>query len=67
MDVEGCDEDPEFDAWGFFPLSVLPTLVVPFRKPVYEKVADAFAKFAAPVIPDARSAIRDRYQSDDPE
>jgi putative (di)nucleoside polyphosphate hydrolase len=48
MDVEGCDQDPEFDGWGFFPLSVLPTLVVPFRKPVYEKVAEAFAEFTAP-------------------
>lgn len=54
MDVDGCVEDPEFDAWGFFPLSVLPRLVVPFRRPVYEKVAVAFAAFAAPGIePDA--------------
>jgi hypothetical protein len=37
-----------FDGWGFFPLSVLPKLVVPFRKPVYEKVAEAFAEFSAP-------------------
>jgi putative (di)nucleoside polyphosphate hydrolase len=48
MDVDGCTEDPEFDAWGFFPLSVLPRLVVDFRRPVYEKVAEAFAGFSAP-------------------
>jgi putative (di)nucleoside polyphosphate hydrolase len=44
--VPGCLEDPEFDAWGFFPLHVLPGLVVPFRRPVYEHVAEAFAPFA---------------------
>jgi putative (di)nucleoside polyphosphate hydrolase len=49
MDVEGCGEDPEFDAWGFFPLGLLPRLVVPFRKPVYENVAAAFAAFSVPV------------------
>lgn len=49
MVVEGCTEEPEFDAWGFFPLNALPRLVVPFRRPVYEKVARAFAPFAAPL------------------
>jgi putative (di)nucleoside polyphosphate hydrolase len=45
-----CLEDPEFDAWGFFPLDLLPGLVVPFRRPVYEKVAEAFAPFAWPAF-----------------
>ena len=49
MNVEGCAEDPEFDAWGFFPLNLLPRLVVPFRRPVYEKVAESFAGFSIPV------------------
>src|SRR5690606_36390822 len=37
MVVDGCTEAPEFDAWGFFPLSILPSFVVPFSRPVYEK------------------------------
>ncbi len=49
MDVEGCDEDPEFDVWGFFPLVMLPALVVSFRRPVYERVAEAFARYSTSV------------------
>ncbi|MGQ4273711.1 RNA pyrophosphohydrolase [Terrihabitans sp. B22-R8] len=49
VDVPECLEDPEFDAWGFFPLRSLPKLVVDFRRPVYDKVAEAFAPFAVPV------------------
>ena len=47
LDVPGCTQDPEFDAWGFFPLAHLPRLVVSFRRPVYERVAEEFARFAA--------------------
>jgi putative (di)nucleoside polyphosphate hydrolase len=46
LDVPDCTEDPEFDAWGFFPLAHLPRLVVPFRRPVYERIAEEFAPFA---------------------
>jgi putative (di)nucleoside polyphosphate hydrolase len=45
--VPGCPEEPEFEAWGWFPLQVLPRLVIDFRRPVYERVAEAFASFAA--------------------
>jgi putative (di)nucleoside polyphosphate hydrolase len=37
---------PEFTAWGFFPLSLMPRLVVPYKRAVYEKVAAAFAAHA---------------------
>jgi putative (di)nucleoside polyphosphate hydrolase len=40
------DEPPEFDEWRWRPLAAMPGLVVPFKRPVYEKVARAFAGFA---------------------
>ncbi len=33
----------EFDAWKWAPMPDLPFLVVPFKRPVYEKVVSAFA------------------------
>lgn len=41
------DEPPEFSEWRWRPLAEMPELVVPFKRPVYEKVAQAFAAFAA--------------------
>jgi putative (di)nucleoside polyphosphate hydrolase len=38
----------EFDAWRWERLDRVAGLVVPFRRPVYEAVARAFARFAAP-------------------
>ena len=32
----------EFDAWRWEPMSGLPDLIVPFKRPVYEGVVDAF-------------------------
>ena len=39
--------DPEFDAWRWAPLSELPALAVPFKRPIYEILARSFAPFAA--------------------
>ena len=40
---------PEFTAWAWWPLAELPSLVVSFKRPVYERVARAFAAFAEPL------------------
>lgn len=39
---------PEFDSWQWVPMNTLPDLIIPFKRPVYEKVVKAFARFAAP-------------------
>ncbi len=44
----GGGEIAEFSEWGWFPLADLPARVVSFKRPVYEKVVAAFARFAAP-------------------
>ena len=36
---------PEFDAWQWVPLADVPRLAVDFRRPVYEEVAQEFARF----------------------
>jgi putative (di)nucleoside polyphosphate hydrolase len=41
----------EFDAWRWERLERLPDLVVPFKRPVYEVVAAAFAPLAAGLRP----------------
>ena len=38
---------PEFVEWRWEPLANLPALVVPFKRPVYERVAVEFRRFAA--------------------
>ncbi|MEQ8665647.1 MAG: RNA pyrophosphohydrolase [Rhodospirillales bacterium] len=40
-------QKPEFDAWRWAPISETPSLIVPFKRRVYEQVADAFAEYAA--------------------
>jgi putative (di)nucleoside polyphosphate hydrolase len=37
----------EFDAWRWEPMSGLPDLIVPFKRPVYEGVVAAFAGLTA--------------------
>jgi putative (di)nucleoside polyphosphate hydrolase len=39
--------EPEFMDWRWEPLENLPNLVVPFKRPVYERVAREFARFAS--------------------
>jgi putative (di)nucleoside polyphosphate hydrolase len=38
----------EFDAWRWERLAALPALVVPYKRRVYEAVAEGFARFALP-------------------
>jgi len=40
------DHHPEFDAWRWANLHDLPSLVVSFKRPVYEAVVREFARFA---------------------
>ena len=37
--------DPEFIAWKWEPIERLPELVVPFKRPVYERVVREFGRF----------------------
>jgi putative (di)nucleoside polyphosphate hydrolase len=43
----GGAHDPEFEDWRWVEMRELPALVVPFKRPVYEKVVAAFAHLAA--------------------
>ena len=38
--------EPEFSAWRWEPMRNLPDLVVPFKRPVYERVVAEFARFS---------------------
>jgi putative (di)nucleoside polyphosphate hydrolase len=40
------DPHPEFDAWRWVPLSELPSLAVPFKRAIYDALAESFARFA---------------------
>ena len=42
----GGGHDPEFVEWRWEPMQNLPDLIVPFKRPVYERVVKEFAKFA---------------------
>jgi putative (di)nucleoside polyphosphate hydrolase len=42
----GGAHSPEFQEWKWEPLANLPDLVVPFKRPVYERVVEEFAKYA---------------------
>ena len=42
------DPHPEFDAWRWAALAELPALAVDFKRPIYEILARAFARFATP-------------------
>jgi putative (di)nucleoside polyphosphate hydrolase len=44
----GGHHKPEFSAWRWEKLAKLPDLIVPFKRPTYERVVQAFATFAAP-------------------
>jgi putative (di)nucleoside polyphosphate hydrolase len=49
-----ADPHPEFDAWRWTDLSDLPALAVSWKRPVYERLAEAFAAHAVPAdsLPD---------------
>jgi putative (di)nucleoside polyphosphate hydrolase len=40
------DPHPEFNAWRWAELVELPRIVVAFRRPVYQRLAEEFARFA---------------------
>jgi len=40
--------DPEFVEWRWEPMGNLPNLVVPFKRPVYERIVREFRKFGKP-------------------
>jgi putative (di)nucleoside polyphosphate hydrolase len=40
---------PEFDEWRWEGLDRLPPLIIPFKRPVYEKVVETFGPLATPV------------------
>lgn len=40
------DPHPEFDSWRWAPLTDLPALAVAFKRPVYDVLAQSFARFA---------------------
>ncbi|MEM1106904.1 MAG: RNA pyrophosphohydrolase [Pseudomonadota bacterium] len=42
---------PEFDAWRWARLEEAPSLIVPFKRPVYEAVAARFTTWTIPVKP----------------
>jgi putative (di)nucleoside polyphosphate hydrolase len=42
----GGAHKPEFIAWRWEPMGRLPDLVVPFKRPLYERVVAEFARFA---------------------
>jgi putative (di)nucleoside polyphosphate hydrolase len=44
----GGAHEPEFDAWRWERAERLPDLIVPFKRPVYERVVAEFTAFLAP-------------------
>lgn len=43
----GGAHPPEFDAWRWVPLAETPGLIIPFKKPVYDAVVQAFCGLTA--------------------
>ena len=43
-----AEAKPEFDEWRWATLAEVPALVIPWKRPVYEVVAKAFAPYATP-------------------
>ena len=48
----------EFDDWRWAPLSEMPGVIIPFKRPVYEKVVAAFSHLAGPAVPPASRSVR---------
>jgi putative (di)nucleoside polyphosphate hydrolase len=51
IDVEspgGGRHKPEFSAWRWERLARVPELIIPFKRAVYERVAEVFSAFAVP-------------------
>jgi len=48
-DIKLDKHKPEFDAWRWAPLTEIPGLIVPFKRPVYEQLVDRFMPWAQAV------------------
>ena len=48
IDTPAGGHKPEFDAWQWEAIGRLADLIVPFKRPVYEKVVETFAHLAEP-------------------
>ncbi len=48
IDISGIGHPAEFDLWRWEKLERLPELVIPFKRKVYEQVAEAFRDLAGP-------------------
>ncbi len=46
-DINIATEHQEFSEWAWKPLADMPSLIVPFKRDLYKRVADAFAPFAS--------------------
>jgi putative (di)nucleoside polyphosphate hydrolase len=44
--VSPAGHKPEFIDWRWEPMRNLPELIVPFKRPVYERVVQEFSRFA---------------------
>jgi putative (di)nucleoside polyphosphate hydrolase len=44
--AQRIEDEPEFDTWRWERLDMVPGLIVPFKRAIYDHVADAFARFA---------------------
>lgn len=44
--VSPAGHKPEFIDWRWEPMENLPELIVPFKRPVYERVVEEFSKFS---------------------
>lgn len=60
IDISGThyDEDPEFRAWRWASLKEACSLIVPFKRPIYETVAAHFADLATAIRQDAAAVLR---------
>ena len=47
LDNPGSGCKPEFVSWRWEPMRNLPELIVPFKRPVYERVVSEFTRFGA--------------------
>ncbi|MEO0983467.1 MAG: RNA pyrophosphohydrolase [Pseudomonadota bacterium] len=48
-DIRLDKHKPEFDAWRWARLEEVPSLVIPFKRPVYDEVARRFERWSSPV------------------
>lgn len=47
IDISGNGGKPEFEAWRWAPMDMVPKLIVPFKRPLYERVVQAFSHLSA--------------------